>query len=283
MDDDFSSWRKSFRKTIAQYTYYVDFDKVYNEVNEMKDRIELMNKLIGSSTIKEDFLELATHHPEVLKCIPALIAVSDPEIYVDDDGEDKLYDFDKGEQPLEEYAYFLERSGLFELLSKNHIRDLYDYIIGVSVGLDSNSRKNRTGERMEEIVCGYLQESGLEFYKQMSMKRLDKDLGTNISNTYPEDIKTKKFDFIVLHKGRIYAIETNFYRSGGSKPSETVRSYIGIQNQARNVPGFKFVWITDGKGWEKHEKPLKKAYDNIESIHTLRDLEEHGFRELLGL
>lgn len=283
MDDDFGSWRESFRKTIAQYTYYVDFDKVYNDVNEMKDRIELMNRLKGSSNIKEDFIELAAHHPEVLKCIPALMAITDPEIYVDDNGEDKLYDFDKGEQPLEEYAYFLERSGLFELLSKNLIGNLHDYIIGVSVGLDSNARKNRTGKRMEEIVCRYLQESGLEFYKQMNMKSLDMNLGTNISDTYPDEIKSKKFDFIVYHNNRIYAIETNFYQSGGSKPSETVRSYIGIQKQAQDIPGFMFIWITDGRGWEKNKSSLKKAYGGIESIYNLQELEKYGFRGILGL
>lgn len=48
---------------------------------------------------------------------------------------------------IDEYALFMENTGIFDLLSNHLIANLYDYILGVEVGLDTNTRKNRTGKQ----------------------------------------------------------------------------------------------------------------------------------------
>ena len=40
----------------------------------------------------------------------------------------------------------MQKTGLFELLSKRLVNNLVDYVFGVEAGLNSNSRKNRGGQ-----------------------------------------------------------------------------------------------------------------------------------------
>ena len=46
------------------------------------------------------------------------------------------------------------------------------------------------------------------------------------------------------------------------------------------MPNVKFVWITDGKGWLPSRTNLEDAYDEIENLYTLKDL-ENGILEKL--
>lgn len=38
--------------------------------------------------------------------------------------------------------------------------------------------------------------------------------------------------------------------------------------------GVKFVWITDCNGWNSLRLDLEDAYDNIEHLYTIKDLED---------
>lgn len=48
---------------------------------------------------------------------------------------------------IDEYALFMENTGIFDLLSNHLIANLYDYILGVEVGLDTNTRKIEQGKQ----------------------------------------------------------------------------------------------------------------------------------------
>ena len=90
MNKDFNQWLSTFRDTIATYTYYVDFDTVYKNLDKVKVELNILNSLIGSKDIENDFEKLLSKYPEILKCIPLLLAVRANEIYVmDSDGEYK--------------------------------------------------------------------------------------------------------------------------------------------------------------------------------------------------
>ena len=56
--------------SIASYKYYVDFDKVYNNCNDIKIELNVLNSLVGSNNIENDFEVLIQRYPEVLKCNP---------------------------------------------------------------------------------------------------------------------------------------------------------------------------------------------------------------------
>lgn len=93
---NFEEWLSGFRKSIANYKYYIDFEKVYRNIDDIKIELNILNSLIGSKNIEKDFENLITNYPEVLKCIPLLLAVRTKEIYaLDEDGE-FLYNFKKG-------------------------------------------------------------------------------------------------------------------------------------------------------------------------------------------
>ena len=62
---------------------------------------------------------------------------------------------------IDEYSKFMRNTGLFDLLENHIINNLVDYIMGVEVGMDTNGRKNRTGEAMEDLVESYLIKYGL--------------------------------------------------------------------------------------------------------------------------
>lgn len=82
---DFNTWLSGFRDSISDYHYYIDFEKVHRNVDSMKVELNILNSLIGSKNIKEDFEALIEKYPEVLKCIPLLLAVRSNEIYCQDE------------------------------------------------------------------------------------------------------------------------------------------------------------------------------------------------------
>ena len=55
---DFSEWLLGFRDSIADYGYYIDFDKVHRNVDNIKVELNILNSLIGYKNIEEDFENL---------------------------------------------------------------------------------------------------------------------------------------------------------------------------------------------------------------------------------
>ena len=53
----------------------------------------------------------------------------------------------------------MRKTGLFDLISHHLVHNLYDYVLGVETGLDSNGRKNRGGHQMEDLVESYIKEA----------------------------------------------------------------------------------------------------------------------------
>nr|WP_279057158.1 DpnII family type II restriction endonuclease [Mobiluncus mulieris] len=78
-------------------------------------------------------------------------------------------------------------------------------------------------------------------------------------------------------------IETNFYSSGGSKLNETARSYKQLAEESRQIPGFEFVWFTDGKGWHSAKRNLLETFEVMEHIYSIADLESGICTKLFDL
>ena len=279
MQRDFIAWLSKFRESIADYKYYINFKKVYENVNALKIELNLLNSLIGSKDIETDFINLYTKYPEVLKAIPILLAKRECDIYCQDANGGHLFRFNTDEYKTEgeKYVYFMRETGLFDLLQSHLINNLIDYVTGVETGLDSNGRKNRGGHLMEDLVESYLQKAGFvkdktyfkEFYIHQITDKWDVDLSA-ISN---QGKMEKRFDFVVKTDNMIYVIETNFYGSGGSKLNETARSYKTLALEAGTIDGVTFVWFTDGKGWTSARHNLEETFDVMPHIYSINDLE----------
>jgi len=275
---NFNKWLENFRDSIASYEYYIDFKKVFKNVNDIKIELNILNSLIGSQNIKEDFENIIEKYPETLKCIPILLAVRKKEIYVIDVNGEYVYSFKKRNYPVEQYSEFMEKTGLFRLLKEHRVNNLFDYVTGVETGLDSNGRKNRGGHLMEDLVESFIQNSGFEkdknYFKQMGISNIENKWKVDLSAISNMGKTEKKFDFVIKTNKQIYVIETNFYTSGGSKPVETARSYKTITNEMNAVEGVTFVWFTDGHGWKKSGKNnLEETFDVLENIYNINDLE----------
>lgn len=281
---DFNTWLSSFRYSIADFGYYIDFAKVYKNVDSIKIELNILNSLIGSKNIESDFESLIAKYPETLKCIPILLAVREYEIFAGENGAVKLYTFNKQINTIEEYKLFMRKTGLFDLLSNHIINNLYDYVTGVETGLDSNGRKNRGGHQMEDLVESYIQKAGFKrdvnYFKEMYVSEVSRKWNIDLSAVSNQGKMEKRWDFVVKTNNCIYLIETNFYGSGGSKLNETARSYKTIATEMKNVKGAKFVWFTDGAGWKSAARNLEETFDVLDDIYSINDMQNGIMEEI---
>lgn len=272
---DFEKWLGTMRECINSYDYYVNFQKVYENAGRFKVELNLMNSLIGSKNIQQDFKNLTIQYPSVLHCVPTLLAVRQAEIYAQDDSGAHIYNFLKQTNSLDEYIVFMEKTGLFDLIANHLINNLYDYAIGVEVGLDSNGRKNRGGHQMENLVEGYIKKAGVEYYKEMYITEIENRWNLDLSMLSGENTSTKRWDFVVKTDSKVFLIETNFYASSGSKLNETSRSYKMIAEESAKTFGVEFVWITDGLGWKDAKRNLHETFNSMKHLYNITDLENN--------
>jgi len=283
---NFDEWLSKFRLSISGYGYYVNFDKVVENVEKLKIELNILNSLIGSKDIENEFEKVITKYPETLKCIPLLLAVRGNEIYAQDEDGAFTYKFSEINYSLEQYKVFMRKTGLFDLIANHLVNNLVDYALGVETGLDSNGRKNRGGHQMENLVESYIRKAGFikdeTYFKEMYLAYIENKWGIDLSALSNQGKARKRFDFVVKTGAMIYAIETNFYggTGGGSKLNETARSYKMLAQEADTVDGFTFVWITDGTAWRSARGNLRETFDVLDTIYSIDDM-EHGIMKTL--
>ena len=277
MTRDFNQWISGFRESIANYEYYVEFEKVYQNAEEVKIELNMMNSLIGSADIETEFRNLVSRYPSVLKCIPILVAKREMNIFCMDGDGTYNFDFRKMNYSIDDYIMFMNKTGLFNLMKNHLVGNLYDYVIGVEAGLNSNGRKNRGGHLMEDLVESYIKKAGFiknkTYFKEMYLSDLEKKTGLDLSSLSNSGNTAKRFDYVIISDKCIYACECNFYASGGSKLNETARSYKTLALESRGIDGFKFVWFTDGMGWFSARNNLKETFDVLDTMYCIKELE----------
>lgn len=274
---DFIKWFSNFRDSISDYSYYVDFEKVYKNIDSIKIELNILNSLVGSKNMEVEFENILTKYPETLKCIPLLLAVRASEIYAVDSEGAFMYGFKEMTYSVEQYKIFMRKTGLFDLLEKHIVSNLVDYATGVETGLDSNGRKNRGGHSMENVVENFIQKAGFikdeTYFKEMNISEITSKWGLELSAISNQGKTEKRFDFVIKTPNTIYGIETNFYTSSGSKLNETARSYKTLSIEAESIDGFEFVWFTDGKGWVSARHNLEETFDIMKHIYNINDME----------
>ena len=279
MTRNFEEWLGTFRKSISDYKYYVDFEKIYANVAGCKIELNILNSLIGSKDIKAEFKQILAKYPETLKCIPLLLAVRTKEIYAIDDEGEFIYSFKKMNYSVDQYCIFMEKTGLFDLLANHLINNLVDYVTGVETGLDSNGRKNRGGHLMEDLVESFIVRAGFvrdrNYFKEMYIHEIQDKWGYDLSAISNQGKAEKRFDFVVKTNSKLYVIETNFYGSSGSKLNETARSYKTLAQEIDTIPNVIFVWFTDGNGWNSARNNLEETFDVLDTVYSIDDMENN--------
>lgn len=282
MERNFNLWLFQFKESIADYKYYIDFDVVYQHVSDYEDGLNLLNGLRGKNGLDFDnkFISLVNEYGnKVLRCIPILLAKREYDIFCIDSNHQIKYNFFKVEQTPEEYLYFVKETGLYKLLSDKLTGNLIDYVYGVEAGLNSNGRKNRGGHLMEKLVESYIKKAGFiknkTYFKEMYLSDLESKTGLDLSSLSNAGTTAKRFDYVIITDKCVYACECNFYASGGSKLSETARSYKTLALESKGITNFKFVWFTDGVGWTSARNNLKETFDVLNDIYCIKDLENN--------
>lgn len=273
MNKDFDTFMSQLQETNQTLDFFCDFNKIVQNVNNIKLSLCMLNSLIGAPNLRKAVETIWRRDRTAFDVMEILIAVRDR-------GNKKVIDTKGRCVPLSSFFFdidgvmeYLESTGLAEVLQQQKIKNLVDYVFGIETGLDSNARKNRSGHVMERMIARIFTTNNISFRQEVYSSEWPE-----ITNVLGDD--EKRFDFVVQENGTTYLIEVNFYNSGGgSKLNEVARSYSEIAPKINAVNGFEFVWITDGIGWRSAKNKLQEAYSIIPSIYNLTNIAD--FLEVL--
>lgn len=261
--EEFQVFLSQLEDTNATLDYFVDFEKVRNNVNKIYSKLTKLNKLFEKKDLKKAIEEIYLEDKSVFNILNILIAVRKKETKVAYKGKYKeLREFFSTPDDIYE---FIKLTKLEEIFKNEEIKNLVGYVYGVEVGLDTNARKNRSGKNMAGIIEKMFKQNEIKYDKEVSSENYKELLSLG------EDIKV--FDFVVEIE-KTYLIEVNFYATSGSKLNEVARSYTDIAPKINKNENFEFVWITDGVGWNDAKNKLEEAYYNIPSIYNLKTIQE---------
>ena len=267
MSKDFNKFMSQLQETNQTLDFFCDFDKIAANVDNIKLSLCMLNSMIGTTDLRRSVETIWNRDRSAFSVMDILIAVRSEgkKVVLNSAGDciilDRLF------TSIDGVMEYLEGTGLADLFRQKKINDLVDYVFGIETGLDSNARKNRSGHVMEGMVASILKKNGIKFRQEVYSTEWP-----NLQRVLGDD--EKRFDFVIQTPKKTYLIEVNFYSGGGSKLNEVARSYSDIAPMINSVPGFEFVWITDGIGWKSAKNKLQEAYSIIPSIYNLTSIKE---------
>lgn len=267
MSKDFNKFMSQLQETNQTLDFFCDFDKIAANVDNIRLSLCMLNSMIGTTDLRRSVETIWNRDSSAFSVMDILIAVRSEgkKVVLNSAGDciilDRLF------TSIDGVMEYLEETGLADLFRQKKINDLVDYVFGIETGLDSNARKNRSGHVMEGMVASILKKNGIKFRQEVYSTEW-----SNLQKVLGDD--EKRFDFVIQSPKKTYLIEVNFYSGGGSKLNEVARSYSDIAPKINSVPGFEFVWITDGIGWKSAKNKLQEAYSIIPSIYNLTSIKK---------
>ena len=288
-DEVFNYLINNLKPSIILWSYFVNWDKVFNNTKKIEIALNNLNYLIGKEDFDSEFRFLIKENPEIAKVIPALVVRDGSNtnrfnILVDYQKKKLVYeeyDFSKKEmtdEDVEKYLMFVKESGLKDLIISQKIKNLVDYMIGVEAGLDSNGRKNRGGHSMESIIEFFIKDvcesKKYSYIKEATSEKINKEWGYDV----PVDKSSRRYDFVVNTGKELVIFETNFYGGSGSKLKSTAGEYRDLFNVLKGQ--YKFIWITDGNGWKSTARPLRETFNHNDYVISLEMVEKGILNEI---
>lgn len=262
---DFNKFMSQLQETNQTLDFFCDFDKIAANVDNIKLSLCMLNSMIGTADLRKSVETIWNRDRTAFSVMDILIAVRSEGKKAVLNSVGQCIILDKFFTSIDGVLEYLEGTGLADLFRQKKINDLVDYVFGIETGLDSNARKNRSGHVMESMVANIFDKNGVKYRQEVYSTEW-----ANLQKVLGDD--EKRFDFVIKTNSKTYLIEVNFYSGGGSKLNEVARSYSDIAPKVNSVPGFEFVWITDGIGWKSARNKLQEAYSIIPSIYNLTDI-----------
>ncbi|WP_058486795.1 type II restriction endonuclease [Defluviitalea phaphyphila] len=292
-EEVFKYFMKNLKHTNRTFEFFIDWGKVFYNINNIEVELNILNYLIGKENINDEFKKLIKRYPDIVSIIPILIAVREKNLEV-------LVDFKEGEWKYKKYSFkkkkhysdmeiddiveFCDKIGLLNLFANKKIKNIVDYCIGLEVGIGTNGRKNRGGKIMEDIVEWYVknvcENLNLEYLTQATKSKIKNKWDIDL----PVDKSSRQYDFAINNRGRLVLIETNFFSGGGSKLKSVAGEFKSLNDflKGHHIVD-KFIWITDGVGWETAQKPLKEAFENNDYIINTKMIVNGALDEIIKL
>ena len=289
-DEVFDYLLSSLKPRLITFDYFVNWEKVIRNTKEIEIGLNSLNYLIGKDDFDKEFRYLINQNSSLIKILPLLLVRDGSSTkkfqVLADYSRNKLvyegYDFtlsNPTSEDIDGYLLFLEKSGLKKLLQSQTIKNLVDYMIGVEAGLDSNGRKNRGGHIMEKVTESFIErfckDNNFEYLSEANAKSIFDKWSINT----PVDKSSRRYDFVIKTKNELIIFETNFYGGNGSKLKSTAGEYRNLFDVLNGK--FKFIWVTDGKGWLTTSKPLRETFDHNDYIFNLAMLEQNVLDSLI--
>lgn len=271
---DFNTFMSQLQTTNQTLDFFCDFNKISQNVENIKLSLCMLNSLIGSTDMRRSVEAIWNRDKSAFDALDILVAVRRERTKKGERKVRYVLSSDGSTKNMDEYyksvdgiLEFLHGTGLYDIFVESRIKDLVDYVFGIETGLDSNARKNRGGHIMENTVHEIFENASIAHRQEVysvEWPSITKALGTD----------KKRFDFVIKTYSKTYLIEVNFYSGpgGGSKLNEIARAYSDLAPKINAVTGFEFVWITDGGGWCSARNKLQEAYNIIPSIYNLTDI-----------
>lgn len=268
-------------KTNKTAEYYFNLSDIL-EIKRMKENIDKLNILIGNKNFDDTLKNILIETPDIIEVIPLLIAYREEnldllmEYSYDKPWVVNTYSFKSknlNEEKILSIIDFFEKIGLKKIFIEEEISDTYSFILGSHMGLRASARKNKSGTFMEKYINTYISkmcnENNIEYISQATAKDILNCFNIDIRDV----LKSRRPDFVINNNGKLLLIEVNFYNSVGSKIKSTANEYIKLNNELKDCLEIQdFIWITDGLGWKKEKKTLERAFENIENIINIHDM-----------
>lgn len=279
-DDSFTLLINTLVPTIHRSDWFVDWQRVKENVAPHVRELALLNTVIGSENIERDLASLIADYPKVLRVMPLLLASREHSFDVMVDAKNLIverFDFEGKSFTKDDVAScirFLRDSGLLGILSNRKIKSIADYYFGIEVGLDSNARKNRSGDLMESLVENFVVETA----EELRAEYMEQATAAKVKSAWDFNLKMDKserrVDFAIFKDDHLFLVETNFYGGGGSKLKSTATEYCEMFERYSAQQNVDFLWITDGFGWKGTQPPLReycRKADFLLNLTTIRE------------
>lgn len=285
---------ETLKESIFTWDYFVDFEKVKENVVKIEKELNLLNVLIGKSDIEKEFIKLIEEYPKVRTVLPILIAIRNSKIrethLIDDfdvllsENKEPLFNSNTPLTPKlkTDLIKFFNDTGLKKIFTDKNIKNIVDYCFGVEVGMDTNARKNRTGTSMEKlvekIVENFCIKNNLEYMSQATQNKIKTKWNFNVQL----DKTNRIFDFAIYSKtkNKIFVIETNFYGGGGSKLKSTAGEYKALSDFLKTQK-IDLIWVTDGIGWKTTKKALYETFLHNDYVVNIELIKKDVLKDII--
>ena len=266
MGKNFDEFLSQLQETNQTLDFFCDFEKITNNVDNIKLSLCMLNSLIGTKDLRKSVETIWFRDKTAFGIMDILIAVRSEgkKKIIDSKGQCVVLDrlFDSVDGVIE----YLENTGLANIFKEGKIKDLVDYVFGIETGLDSNARKNRSGHVMEGRVAQILNEAGISYRQEVYSNEWNA-----ITEVLGDD--KKRFDFVIETSNKTYLIEVNFYSDGGSKLNEVARSYSEIApkiNSVQDLNLFGLLMASAGKRLKTNCKRLLTSFQKSTTLQTFK-------------